>query len=120
MTLVYAAVFGLAFGSFVNAAIDRIPRGRSLNGRSQCDACGRTLRAPELVPVVSYIVLRGRCGSCRAPIGARAPFIEAATGAAFTAAFWSLAAPAAVAVCAAFVAVAIAAGVIVEKRGART
>jgi leader peptidase (prepilin peptidase)/N-methyltransferase len=120
MTALYAALFGLAFGSFVNAAIDRIPRGRSLNGRSACDACGRTLRAWELVPVVSYAILRGRCATCHAGISARAPLIEAASGAAFAAAFMALAAPAAVATCAVFVVGTIAAGVLAEKRGVRS
>lgn len=119
MTLVYAALFGLAFGSFVNAAVDRVPRGRSLNGRSCCDACGRTLRWWELVPVMSYALLRGRCATCHAGISIRAPIVEAASGAAFAAAFSALVAPAAVATCAAFVAIAIAAGIMIEKRGVR-
>lgn len=115
MTLVYPALFGLAFGSFVNAAIERIPRGASLNGRSRCDDCRRPLRAWELVPLLSYIVLRGRCASCGASIGVRTPAIEALCGGAFVAAFWALAAPAAIAVSAAFVAVVIALGVALEK-----
>jgi leader peptidase (prepilin peptidase)/N-methyltransferase len=117
MTSLYAALFGLAFGSFVNAAIDRIPRGRSLNGRSACDACGRTLRAWELVPVLSFLLLRGRCSTCHAAISARTPLIELATGAAFAAMFGALAAPAAIAACAVFVAAAITAGIMIEKRG---
>jgi leader peptidase (prepilin peptidase)/N-methyltransferase len=117
VTLVYAALFGFAFGSFVNAAVERIPRRASLNGRSHCDSCKRPLRAWELVPLLSYIVLRGRCASCGASIGVRAPAIEALCGVAFVAAFWALAAPAAVAVSAAFVAVVIALGVALEKRG---
>jgi leader peptidase (prepilin peptidase)/N-methyltransferase len=120
MTPVYAALFGLAFGSFVNAAIDRIPRGHSLSGRSQCDACGRTLRVTELIPVLSYIVLRGRCASCQGSIGLRTPAVEAASGLAFAAAFWSVAAPGAVAACAAFVVMATTVGVTIEKRRTRT
>jgi len=120
MTVLYAALFGLAFGSFVNAAIDRIPRGRSLNGRSACDACGRALRAWELVPVLSYVILRGRCATCHANISARTPLVEAASGLAFAAAFSALAAPAAVAMCAVFVLGAIAAGVLLEQRGVRS
>ncbi len=119
MTVAYAALFGLAFGSFINAAIDRIPRGRSLNGRSACDGCGRALRPWELVPVLSYIALRGRCGSCQASIGVRTPIIEAASGAAFAAAFAELALPAAVATCALFVVCFVALGVAAERRGAR-
>lgn len=119
MIVACAALFGLAFGSFVNAAIDRVPRGRSLNGRSRCDACGRTLRPWELVPVLSYVLLRGRCATCRASIPVRGPLIEAASGAAFAASFAAAPAPAAVAMCAAFLAIAVAAGVLIEKRGVR-
>ncbi len=87
MVVVVAAAFGLAFGSFANAVIDRLPRGRSLHGRSGCDACGRELRPTELVPVVSYVVLRGRCATCGAPIGIRTPIVESACGVAFALAF---------------------------------
>ncbi len=118
MTLVYAALFGLAFGSFANAAIERIPRGVSLNGRSHCDRCNRALRASELIPVASYLMLRGRCGSCGTRIGARTPVLEAVCGATFVAAFWALALTAAVAVAAAFVAITICLGVAWERRGA--
>lgn len=119
MTFVYAALFGLAFGSFVNAAIERIPRRESLNGRSHCDGCSRPLRAWELIPVLSYAVLRGRCASCGASIGLRTPLVESLCAAAFVAAFWSLEAPAAVAACGAFVAVVVAVGVSLEKRSMR-
>ncbi len=119
MTLLYAALFGLAFGSFVNAAVDRVPRGRSLNGRSCCDACGRTLRWWELIPVLSYALLRGRCATCDAGISIRAPLVETACGAAFAVAFAALAPAAAVATCAAFVAIAMAIGILIEKRGVR-
>lgn len=117
MTLVYAAVFGLTFGSFVNAAIERVPHGESLNGRSHCDGCNRTLHVWELIPVLSYVVLRGRCVSCDAAIGLRTPAIEALCGAAFVAAFSLLPAPVAFAVSAVFVASVIALGVAIERRG---
>ncbi len=117
MTLVYAAMFGLAFGSFVNAAIERIPRSESLNGRSHCDGCHRALRAWELVPVVSYVALRGRCSSCGIAIGLRTPLVEGMCTAAFVAAFWMLAVPVAVATCAGFVAIVVAIGVAFVKRG---
>jgi leader peptidase (prepilin peptidase) / N-methyltransferase len=118
MTIAYAVLFGLAFGSFINAAIDRIPRGRSLNGHSACQGCGRSLRPWELVPVLSYIALRGRCASCGVRIGARTPVIEAASGAAFAAAFAGLSLPAAIVTCALFVVCVIVTGVAVERRGA--
>ncbi|MHB8683613.1 MAG: prepilin peptidase [Dehalococcoidia bacterium] len=80
MTVVYAFVFGLAFGSFANAAVDRLAQGRPLHGRSCCDACGRVLRPWELVPVASYVALRGRCGACGSAIGPRTPAVELASG----------------------------------------
>ena len=117
MTAVYACLFGLAFGSFVNASIDRIRHGVSINGRSRCDACARTLRARELIPIVSYLLLRGRCATCHERIGGRAPAIEAAFGGMFALAFWLLPSVVAVAACAAVSALVIAAGAGAEERG---
>jgi leader peptidase (prepilin peptidase)/N-methyltransferase len=116
MIAAYAALFGLAFGSFANAAIDRIPRGISLAGRSHCDACGLTLTARHLVPLVSYVIQRGRCADCRAPIGLRTPVVEAGCAVAFVAAFSIFSLPAALAVVSATVAAVIAAGAGLAKR----
>ena len=74
----------MAVGSFLNLCIDRLPRKESIvEGRSHCDACGRQLRPLELIPVVSYLTLRGRCRTCGARIPARIVVIEAVTGAMF-------------------------------------
>lgn len=79
-----AAVVGATVGSFLNVVIDRVPADRSLlTPASHCPSCGRALRAPELVPVISYVALRGRCRACRAPIPWRVPAVEAATAALF-------------------------------------
>jgi len=62
-------VLGLVFGSFIATVAMRWPQGRSaLRGRSECDSCGKTLRADELVPVASFLLQRGKCRSCGAPI----------------------------------------------------
>ena len=62
------AALGAAVGSFLNVAADRLPaRGSLLAPPSQCDACGRRLNPIDLVPVVSYLALRGRCRTCEAP-----------------------------------------------------
>lgn len=62
-------VLGLVFGSFIATLAIRWPEGRSaLRGRSQCDGCGKGLGARELVPVLSYVLQRGRCRGCAAPI----------------------------------------------------
>ena len=81
---VIAVAIGLAVGSFLNVCIDRLPKKDSLvSGRSHCDSCGRELRPAELVPVLSYVVLKGRCRTCGARIPARVVLVEAATGALF-------------------------------------
>lgn len=70
-------VLGLVFGSFIAVIAVRWPEERSVaDGRSVCDACGDTLSAYELVPLLSYAVLLGRCASCRAPIRPIHPLIE--------------------------------------------
>ena len=62
-------VLGAIVGSFVGAALIRLPKGESVvSGRSRCDGCGRALALVELVPIVSFMVLRGRCRACRATI----------------------------------------------------
>jgi len=78
------ALFGVILGSFLNVCIDRIPRGGSLiKGRSHCDACGHSLSALDLIPVASYLWLRGRCRYCGARIPPRVPAVEIGTGALF-------------------------------------
>lgn len=73
-------VGGLALGSFGNVLIFRLPEGRSARGRSACPACKRVLNAGELVPVLSFLVLRGRCRTCRAPISWQYPLVELGSG----------------------------------------
>ncbi|MFM7718624.1 MAG: prepilin peptidase [Actinomycetota bacterium] len=75
-----AACFGLLWGSFVGVLVDRIPRGADVvRGRSRCDACDATLGAVDLVPVISWLALRGRCRHCGAKVPARWTLIEGAT-----------------------------------------
>jgi prepilin signal peptidase PulO-like enzyme (type II secretory pathway) len=72
---------GLALGSFLELVADRVPRGESIVApSSHCRACGRHLTAGELVPLVSYLVQRGRCRGCGTPIGAGVPLREALSG----------------------------------------
>ena len=69
LAVVLATVLGAIVGSFLGAALVRLPRGESVvAGRSRCDGCGRALAPAELVPVLSYLALRGRCRACRARI----------------------------------------------------
>ncbi|TQK75603.1 leader peptidase (prepilin peptidase)/N-methyltransferase [Rarobacter incanus] len=84
-----ATVFGLVIGSFLNVVIWRVPRGESIvTPRSACPKCGHTLTWWEDVPLLSWVVLRGRCRECKQPISIRYPLVEAATGAIFGLAFW--------------------------------
>jgi leader peptidase (prepilin peptidase)/N-methyltransferase len=70
---------GLLVGSFLATILLRWPEGRSaVRGRSACDGCGRPLSAAELVPILSWVVLRGRCRTCRSPIAPEHPAIEVA------------------------------------------
>jgi leader peptidase (prepilin peptidase) / N-methyltransferase len=71
----------LALGSFLNVVAARLPERRSLvKPRSACPRCGSEIAWYDNVPLVSYAVLRGRCRSCREPIGWRYPAVELATG----------------------------------------
>ena len=84
IALAYLTAVGLAVGSFLNLAIDRIPRGASLvSPPSHCDNCQRRLGPQDLVPLLSYLWLRGKCRYCRAPIPLRNMGIELLTGGLF-------------------------------------
>lgn len=81
---VYAALVGLVTGSFLNVVIHRLPRGLStVRPRSRCPSCGQPIRALDNLPVISWLLLRGRCRHCSAPISPRYPSIEALTAALF-------------------------------------
>lgn len=72
---------GLILGSFVNTLADRLPRGQSLvRPRSHCPACQRTLSWWELIPVLGYLLLRGRCRSCGQSLSPRLPLVELGLG----------------------------------------
>jgi leader peptidase (prepilin peptidase)/N-methyltransferase len=71
---------GLAIGSFLNVVASRLPLKRSISRpRSACMHCGTEIRARDNVPVLSYLLLRGRCRACGEPIGWRYPAVEVAT-----------------------------------------
>ncbi len=82
--------FGLATGSFLNVVIYRVPRGMSvIRPGSMCPSCGVPIRPYDNVPIVSWILLKGRCRNCRSSISPRYILIEAATALAFGAVVWS-------------------------------
>ena len=84
-----AGVLGLLVGSFLNVVVHRVPAGQSVvRPPSACPGCGHEIRARDNVPVLSWLLLRGRCRDCALPISARYPLVEAGTGAAFALTAW--------------------------------
>jgi len=82
--LAVLGVFGLLVGSFLNVCISRLPAGESVvSPRSRCPSCRTMIVWYDNIPVLSYLVLGGRCRTCRHPISARYPAIEIATSVAF-------------------------------------
>lgn len=78
--LVFAGLFGACVGSFLNVVIWRLPRGESLSKEaSHCPRCGAKIRWFDNVPVLGWLMLRGRCRACRAGISPRYPIVEALT-----------------------------------------
>ncbi len=78
---VFLGLAGLAFGSFLNACVSRWPKNESVvKPRSHCRACGRALTWWENIPLISWLALRGRCRTCKQPIGWRYPLVELAVG----------------------------------------
>ncbi len=86
-------VLGTLIGSFLNVVVYRVPRGASIvSPPSACGSCGHVVRAYDNVPLVSWIVLRGRCRDCAAPISARYPLVELGAALAFGLVAWRFAA----------------------------
>jgi leader peptidase (prepilin peptidase) / N-methyltransferase len=84
LVTVFAALLGLAIGSFLNVVIYRVPRHESLvSPASRCPHCAGPIRARHNVPVAGWLLLRGRCFDCRAPISPRYPLVELVTGVLF-------------------------------------
>ncbi len=82
-------VFGLTFGSFLNVCIYRLPLGLSVvTPRSACPNCKQAIAFYDNVPVLSWLILRGRCRHCQTPISPRYLLIELLTGALFLACYW--------------------------------
>jgi len=82
LVVVFCGVLGLLIGSFLNVVVWRVPRGESVvSPPSHCPKCDTPIAPRDNVPVLSWLVLRGRCRHCRNPISARYPLVEAFTGA---------------------------------------
>ena len=88
--IVLAAVGGLIIGSFLNVVAYRLPRGESLSHPpSHCPSCGEPIKPYDNVPVLSWLLLRGRCRNCKAAISPRYPLVEALTGALYALVMWA-------------------------------
>ena len=86
LVLPFVAALGAVVGSFANVCIHRLPRGESVvSPRSRCPGCGTQIAARDNVPVLSWLLLGGRCRSCRAPISPRYPLVESLVAALFLA-----------------------------------
>ncbi len=81
LAIAVAALAGLLVGSFLNVVAWRLPRGESLSHpRSRCPGCGTQIAAYDNIPVLSWLLLRGRCRHCRTAISPRYPLVELTTG----------------------------------------
>jgi len=89
MGAVFAFVLGAVVGSFLNVCIWRIPQGLSIiKPPSHCPACGHPVRFYDNIPLVSYLILKGRCRSCSSRISPRYPLVEGLTGLLALFLFW--------------------------------
>jgi leader peptidase (prepilin peptidase) / N-methyltransferase len=80
--LVYLTVIGAALGSFLNVCIYRWPAGESVvRPRSRCPRCGQALRWYDNIPILSWLILRGRCRTCREGVSVQYPLVEAVVAA---------------------------------------
>lgn len=87
--VVPAFLLGACVGSFLNVVIYRLPRGESIVfPGSRCPACGRAIRALENIPILGFLLLRGRCAGCGSPISARYPLVETLTAAGYAVIAW--------------------------------
>lgn len=81
MLLIFIFILGACVGSFLNVAIFRVHEGKSVvGGRSKCRGCEEPIRASDLIPILSYLRLKGRCRACKSVISWQYPAVEVATG----------------------------------------
>lgn len=88
--LILTFILGSAIGSFLNVVIDRTVRRESITGRSYCEHCKATLSTVDLVPILSFVTLGGKCRYCHSKLTLQYPLVEATTAALFTISFFVL------------------------------
>lgn len=86
--VVVSGVFGLVIGSFLNVVAVRVPAGKSLTRESRCPRCDVAIKPWHNIPVLGWLILRGRCASCGSSISARYPIVEGVTGVVFALVAW--------------------------------
>jgi len=80
LLILFWFIFGTVIGSFLNAVIYRLPKGETLAGRSKCPCCRKVLTFFELIPLISYVLLGGKCSNCDSKISIQYPLVEVASG----------------------------------------
>ena len=91
VTILYSGIVGLAIGSFLNVVIYRVPRSLSVvRPRSSCPGCSTPIAGRDNIPLLSWLLLRGKCRTCATGISVRYPLVELATGVIFGATAWRL------------------------------
>ena len=88
LSLLFLFIIGTAVGSFLNVVSRRLLRGEAITGRSRCESCQKTLSGADLIPLLSFLLLRGRCRYCRARLSWQYPLVEVGTGLLFAALAW--------------------------------
>ncbi len=84
----FVFIFGAVIGSFLNVVILRLQQRKTLSGRSECPHCHHQLQSIDLVPIVSYLTLSGKCRYCGHRLSVQYPLVESLTAIAFTLVFW--------------------------------
>src|SRR5512139_2342839 len=88
---IFAFIFGSAVGSFLNVVIHRVPNGESIVfPNSKCPKCETSIKPYDNIPVLSWLLLGGKCRACKAPISFRYPAVELLTGLVWLLTFWQI------------------------------
>lgn len=87
---IFLFIVGLFIGSFLGVLIERLPKGKSILGRSHCDHCKRNLSSLDLIPIISFLNLSGKCRYCKKPLSFFYPSIEIITGLIFVFSYLAL------------------------------
>ncbi|MBI4067471.1 prepilin peptidase [Candidatus Gottesmanbacteria bacterium] len=83
-------ILGLCIGSFLNVLIDRLSNGETILGRSHCDYCKKTLKTLDLIPLLSFVMLKGKCRYCHKKLSWQYPVVELITGLLFVISYTSI------------------------------